>query len=66
MDALSPERAQAIVADWERDHPDGACEFFRPGSFDLAYGEHRCYRCTVPESTHKAYRVLNSTVVTHG
>lgn len=63
MDALTPAHADALIAEWERDHDDQpACDFFRPGRFDLDYGEHRCNRCGVPELTHRAYRMLN----THG
>lgn len=67
MDALTPTRAQALIADWERDHADQrGCEFFRPGTFDLDYGEHRCRRCGVPAQTHQAYRLLNTVIGTHG
>lgn len=67
MDALTAEQARRLVGEWERD-PDheSACEFFRSGSFDLEYGEHRCRRCGVPQQTHKAYRLLNTMVMTHG
>lgn len=67
MDAVTPHDAQLLVQAWEADPAHApACAFFRPGSFDLHFGEHRCARCRVPESIHRAYRVLTRMVVTHG
>lgn len=67
MDALTPHAAELLVKAWEADPAHApACEFYRPGRFDLRFGEHRCPRCHVPESIHRAYRLLNRTVLTHG
>ena len=55
---LSPDQAKRLIDAWESDAKQVACEFFRPGMFDVAEGERLCARCRVPRTVHRAYQML--------